>query len=333
MSLATAVRIGESSVRSMARRGVQRPPPSERKSATTSIASVAEPPLPIASSLPPLAEPRAELRRRGEEDPGVVLEGVAAQPADLLGLGEGGAADVVDHRVEVPFGLGEERIEEARRTGVGLGPRFAPLEQSAVVEEDMDQLPEHVVGRLDDLLTNERVLAGRGEAPLRRAPRFGRRRSREPERQRSPVARSSERAGDLLSALLALAEADHDVLGLDQLRGPRRDRSALGGHRERRQRPFADDHRVNELDRDVTGVGSRRRGRPQRDQSPPAREALRHPVTAAGEPLRLAREELPVGLGARPDEARKDRRRLTGVERRAGHHPCGRRRVSERTKP
>ena len=49
MSLAIAVRIAGSSVRSSARR------PALRKSATTSVASVAEPPLPSASSVPPAA--------------------------------------------------------------------------------------------------------------------------------------------------------------------------------------------------------------------------------------------------------------------------------------
>jgi hypothetical protein len=52
MSLASAVRIAASSVRSSTGRGVQSPG-GWRKSAATSIASVAEPPLPSTSSRPP----------------------------------------------------------------------------------------------------------------------------------------------------------------------------------------------------------------------------------------------------------------------------------------
>ena len=53
MSLAIAVRIAASSVRSIARLGFQRGSMGERKSATASIESVAEPPFPSASSRPP----------------------------------------------------------------------------------------------------------------------------------------------------------------------------------------------------------------------------------------------------------------------------------------
>src|SRR3954449_6908744 len=101
MSLAIAVMIAASSVRSSARR------PAARRSATASIASVAEPPLPRASSLPPAVhhlraaagapvpegdqlpagrEPLAQRRRGQHERVGTVLERLCAQLADLLRL-------------------------------------------------------------------------------------------------------------------------------------------------------------------------------------------------------------------------------------------------------
>ena len=43
-------------------------------------------------------------------------------------------------------------------------PRLAARQQAAVVEEHVDQLPEHVVGGLDHLLADERVLAGTGNS-------------------------------------------------------------------------------------------------------------------------------------------------------------------------
>ena len=58
-----------------------------RRSATRSIASVAEPPLPQASSLPPRVEAAARSsRRRGEQHLAVLAQRLLAQLADLRGL-------------------------------------------------------------------------------------------------------------------------------------------------------------------------------------------------------------------------------------------------------
>ena len=84
MSLAIAVRIAGSSVRSSAGAGQPR---RRAKSATTSIASVAEPPLPSASSLPPAVEARrAASAAAASSSSRSVGERLLAQRADLLGL-------------------------------------------------------------------------------------------------------------------------------------------------------------------------------------------------------------------------------------------------------
>ena len=66
MSFAIAVRIAGSSVRSIAGRRRGRAG-GLRKSATTSIASVADPPLPNASSLPPRREPRPQVAAAADQ--------------------------------------------------------------------------------------------------------------------------------------------------------------------------------------------------------------------------------------------------------------------------
>ena len=78
----------------------------------------------------------------------------------------------------------------------------------------------------------------------------------------------------------------------------RRQRSALAGQPQRRQRPLAHDHRVHELDRHVAHVGARGGRQPERHQPPAAREALGHAVAQARQALGLALEEGPVGVGA-----------------------------------
>ena len=59
-----------------------------RRSATTSIASVAEPPLPSASSVPPASKRARSARRGGEQRVRALVERLLAQRADLLGLGQ-----------------------------------------------------------------------------------------------------------------------------------------------------------------------------------------------------------------------------------------------------
>ena len=99
--------------------------------------------------------------------------------------------------------------------------RVAPLEQPAVVEEDVHELPKHVVERLHEFLADRGVLARRLELPLR----AGR---RERERQAAALAREPERG------IGVGAEADHDVARLQRQSGLLVERTALAGERQRR---------------------------------------------------------------------------------------------------
>ena len=57
--------------------------------------------------------------------------------------------------------LAEEGIEEARRARVVDGPL-------AVLEEDVHELPQHVIARLDQLLADEGIVLGRVELDQQR---------------------------------------------------------------------------------------------------------------------------------------------------------------------
>jgi hypothetical protein len=62
--------------------------------------------------------------------------------------------------------IGQERIQEARAAGV-VGPPFgSALQQPAVLEEHVDELPQDVVGRLHQLLGDERVTDRRQQLPV-----------------------------------------------------------------------------------------------------------------------------------------------------------------------
>ena len=153
MSLAIAVRIAESSVRSIAGR-LRAAPYGARKSATASIASVAEPPLPSASSLPPRSKLARSAAAALDQRRAVVGQGLRPQRADLPRLHQHRAAHVLDDRLELPLLLAEERIQEARGSGVVHAALLAALEQTAVLEEHVHELPQHVVERLDQLLAD-----------------------------------------------------------------------------------------------------------------------------------------------------------------------------------
>ena len=112
-----------------------------------------------------------------------------------------------------------------------------------MVEEDVDELPEQVVGDLCQLLGDEAIVGGRLERT--RCPR------------RSMV-RSAVRS-----------EIDH-VVRLAQKPQP------LARQGERRERPLAHDHRMDELDRDVVGIRPGLRRAPEGEQPPSADEPLGH---------------------------------------------------------
>ncbi len=175
--------------------------------------------------------------------------------------------------------------------------RLAALEQAAVVEEDVHELPEHVVERLHQLLADRGVGSGRLELPLGAGGLEG-------QRQAAALAGDRERRRGL-ALVLAGPEGDHDVAGLGGQLDLRAERAALGGERQRGQRPLAHDHRMHELHRHVTGVRARGGRAAQGQQPPAAREALGHPVAELREPLALRLEEALVRLrplGKRPVE-------------------------------
>jgi hypothetical protein len=236
-----------------------------------------------------VAQPRCGSR----ELVAIVGEGLCAQLADLRRLGEDGPAHIVDDRFEIVLALAQERVEEAGGAGVVELTGVAALEQTAMVEEHVHQLPEHVVERLDELLVNGRVSRRRLELPLG-ADR------RERERQAAALPRDRERRGDL-----AGAEADSDVVGLREEAHLLGQRPTLAGEPDRGQGALADDDRVHELDRDVSGVRACGRRSPEGDQPTPTSEPLGHAMAEPGQALGLGVEELRVrarALGQTRDE-------------------------------
>ena len=166
MSLATAVMIAGSSARSIAGRG-GRPGGGERRSATASWASVAEPPLPSASSAPPASKEARRAAAAATSASRFSVSVCCAQGGHLVRLHQHRAADVLEHGVEVVLLLRQEGVEERRAARVVRRPGRAPLQQAAVVEEHVHQLPEHVVEGLGQLLAHERVGAGGHDVPGR----------------------------------------------------------------------------------------------------------------------------------------------------------------------
>ena len=82
---------------------------------------------------------------------------------------------------------------------------LAALEQAAMVEEDVHQLPQQVIERLDQLLTDVRVVGRRVELPLGAGPRLER------DRQASALARDRQGLPGLGAALLVAPERDRDL--------------------------------------------------------------------------------------------------------------------------
>ena len=167
-------------------------------------------------------------------------------------------------------------------------PRGAPVEQPAVLEEDVHELPQHVVGRLGQLLGDERVVVGGTNSHA------------------APTAREGD-------GQAAGAAAPHGRATSARRRRPSRCRRARASSAdvarrrepERRQRALADDHRVDELDRDV----ARRRCASAGD----APKASSRPPRAKRSAIAVAEPREPVGLGAEearspPGDARVDRR-------------------------
>ena len=261
-----------------------------RKSATMSMASVAEPPLPNTSSRAAALEDAAERGRGAEQRLPPFGERLRAERPDLLRLHEHRGAHVGDDGLEIVLLLAEERIEKARGAGIVHRPRVPAVQQPAMIEEDVDELPEHVVQRLRQLLADEWIVARRLEVPRR--PRAGERDGETP-----------AGLGDLerLGGLVAPRRSRTPW----RCRPARATRSTWSGsgppsraQTDGRQGPLADDDGVHELHRHVPHVRPRRRRGAERDESAPARESLRHLVAQRGDAARLALEEESVGLRA-----------------------------------
>ena len=295
MSFAIAVRIAGSSVRSIAGRaghgaaasGSPRPRPSRRSPSRRCRA-------PAACRPPRSGARRAAAAAASSSAPSV--ERLRAQLRHLVRLHQHRAPHVVDDGAR-----GRPRARPGRGRGSSTRPASctvpvgAALEQAAVVEEDVHQLPQHVVEGLDQLL----------------ARRTGRR----------SAARTSH------SASACGTEADRQAAAPPAPSGPRprrrrrrsrcrraRRSAPCPTHRrqpDRRQRALADDHGMDELDRDVAHVGARRGRAAERDQAPAARETLRHAVAQPRDPLGLALEEAPrwPACGARSAPRRAPTRR------------------------
>ncbi len=122
--------------------------------------------------------------------------------------------------------------------------RLAAIEQAAVVEEDVHQLPEHVVERLDQLLAHEGVGGRWLEVPLGGA-------SFEGDRHAAAIARLAR--GQTASAAsapkpmtMSSGSATRSTCSVG--------RPALRPKADRRQRSLADDRRMDELDSHVAHV-------------------------------------------------------------------------------
>ena len=252
---------------------------------------------------------RVPKRRRGRRQlVAVVGERLLAERSDLLGLEKHGGADVRDDGLEVGLCLGEKRVEEAGRAGIVDLASIAPLQKSAVVEEDVDELPEQVVERLDQLLADEGVEVGRKrELPFRSGLGC------KGDRQASGLAGVDEGVAHALgSGPSFAAEGDRDVIRLANRLRLGEEVSALRRKADGGKGAFANDHRVDELDRHVPGVRAGDRSGAERDEAAAAGKALRHAMAAARDRLGLRVEERLVGLGPDPGqlvEALRERRR------------------------
>ena len=291
MSLAIAVTIAGSALRSSARRARRR-----RSAAAREVGddvhrvgrrtAVAE-----REQRPAAREDLAQRGGRGRERRAPSLHGLLAQRLDLARLHRHGGAHVGEHGVEVALALAQERVEEARGAGVvaaalACGPRAGrgARRTRARAPRRCGRRSRRAPGACTGRATADRSPSRRRAA---RTPPSGCR------------ARARARAPPPGRAVLGLAEREHDVLGSRASSATSSASAlALAEQRERGQRPLADDHRVHELDRDVArvrGAGGRA-GAGQ--QTAAARAALGDGVAQLGDAAGLALEQPRAGLAA-----------------------------------
>ncbi|HEV8176899.1 MAG TPA: hypothetical protein VGP44_04355, partial [Gemmatimonadales bacterium] len=118
-------------------------------------------------------EDLAQRTGRADQRFTILDERLLPQAGDLIGLEHDRSTHIGDHRRKVVLLLAKKGIEQTGGTGIVYGAGFAPAEQSAMVEENVHQLPEHMVQRLRQLLAHEGIIARRTEFPLRAGPPEG----------------------------------------------------------------------------------------------------------------------------------------------------------------
>ena len=167
--------------------------------------------------------------------------------------------------LEVALAPREKRVEEARRAGIVHGARAHDPREPSVLEEDVDELPEQVVGvSTSSWRTNGSSPGGSSSHSAPMAPNAI---------VRQPRSRASAQSIPRLASLGA--ERDHDVVGPREQPDLRDKRPSVAAKADRGQRPLADDHRVDELDRDVARVRACLRRAAEREQPPAARRSAR----------------------------------------------------------
>ena len=209
------------------------------------------------------------------------------------------------------------------RPGTGIGSsrrrrrdtRFCTAgEQPAVLEEDVDELPEHVIERLDELLADIAVVGRAARIPT---PRPAARR-----RPSGSRARARSRAPGGLAASSSPAPNAIAMSSPPRSARPGRARSPPSP-----ASPIAGSARLPTITGWTNSTATCRASEraaadvPERDQPAAAGEALGHQVAETREPLGLLGEELAVGLGAsckRRLQARAQRA-VGGGRRSRGH--------------
>ena len=97
--------------------------------------------------MPPASKPPAHRGRGGQQRLAALAEGLSSQlPISCAFIRTERRTSAITGPRSVSS-LGQERIQEARGAGVVGAPLGAPLEQPAVLEEDVHELPQHVVER------------------------------------------------------------------------------------------------------------------------------------------------------------------------------------------
>ncbi len=197
------------------------------------MASVAEPPLPSASSLPPASRAARSAPAAASSASRFSLS-VCARSAPI-------SSAFISTERRTSSSTGSSSFSCSSRNGYRKleapaswsAARVAALEQPAVLEEHVHELPEHVVERLDQLLADEAVAGRRRELPLGAA-------RAEADRQAAAAPRSGQRPRRL-AAVLVGAEGDRDVVAAARsarpaapARRPRRSARAPAGRACRR---------------------------------------------------------------------------------------------------